>query len=64
MSGELEIIQSWNVNTDCQSCTARHSAQTDKLLCCRSGHQLKQTARVINDKREDEKISPHFITMA
>lgn len=63
MSVELEIIQSCSINMDWQSCMACHSVQTDKLLCCQSGHQLKQIARVTNDKQEDEKIRPVFITM-
>lgn len=63
MSGELEIIQRCSINMDWQSSMACHSVQTDKLLCCQSSHQLKQIARVTNDKQEGEKISPYFITM-
>lgn len=64
MSAELEIIQSRSVNMECQSVMACHSEQTDKLLCCQSGHQIKQIVRVINGKQENEKIRPYFITMA
>lgn len=63
MSGELEIIQSWSVNMECQSVMACHSVQTDKLLCCQSGHQIKQTVRLINGKQGDEKRSSSFITI-
>lgn len=62
MSGELEIIQSWSVNTNCQSVKACHSVQTDELLCCHSGHQIKHIVWVINGQQEDEKnqsLSPH-----
>lgn len=62
MSGELEIIQSWIVNMKCQSVMACHSVQTDKLLCCQSGRQIKQIVRVINGKQKDEK-TPYLITM-
>lgn len=63
MSGELEIILSWNVNVECQSVMACHSVQTDKLLCCQSGHQIKQIVRLINGKQEDEKKQQLFIIM-
>lgn len=42
MSGELEIIQSWSINIECQSVMACHSLQTDKLLYCQSGHQINK----------------------
>lgn len=42
---------------------ARHSSQTDKLLCCQSDHQTKHIVRVINGKEDNEKKCPHFISM-
>ena len=60
MSGELEIIQSQSVNMECQSVMACHSVQTDKLLCCQSGYQIKQIVRVIDDKQENEKNNSPF----
>lgn len=62
MSGELEIIQRWGVNMECQSVMACHSVQTHKLRFCQSGHQIKQSVRVINGEQEDENIGPYFIT--
>lgn len=50
MSCKVEIIQSWSVSMDCQFVMARHSVQTDKLLCCHSCYQMKQIVRVINCK--------------
>lgn len=35
----------------CRSVMARHSSQTDKLLCCQSDHQTKQIVKVINGKK-------------
>ena len=55
MSCKLEIIQCWSINMDCQFVMACHSVQTDKLLCCRSGYQIKQIERVINCKRWKKK---------
>lgn len=36
----------------CRSVMARHSSQTDKLLCCQSDHQTKQIVKVINGKKK------------
>lgn len=55
MSCKLEIIQSRSITMKCQSIMACHSVQTDKLLCCQSGHQIKQTVSLINRKPEDGK---------
>ena len=45
---------------ECQSVMACHSVQTDKLLCCQSGYQIKQIVRVIDDKQENEKNNSPF----
>lgn len=51
MSYRLEINQSWSITVERQSVMACHSVQTDKLLCCQSSHQIKQTVIVINGKQ-------------
>lgn len=38
---------------ECQSIMACHSVQTDKLLCCQSGHQIKQIVSVLDRKQGD-----------
>lgn len=39
------------------SIMACHSVQSDKLLCCQSGQQIKQIVRVVNGKQEYKKKS-------
>lgn len=64
----VAVLDEWGAGNypelERQSVMACHSMQTDKLLCCQSGHQIKHTARELNGQQEDEKISPCFITIA